>query len=497
MDVPILTKGSPKFVQITIKPEENVQVDLTLDVRGFTPYPRMPSTKQPLGIPPAVAFQFSSATTNRGFPVFPNEAGRYSLHFTISVSSRETITSIYPETLEYLVLVIDPSVHDNYFNALNHYNRSLVPSVFCNQSLEANFCPDSERADVILASSCGWNESDTSTGGIVFAYSSASEIFFPISAIGLKVTGGMNDLSLIMTEDILCSTCSSNQNFTATLPTNYELGSAYPYMYVPSLADSSEFILRDSLAFTFLHTVQQSLLPSWLMISIPILDLTQVTFLDSDLINEVSSRDSIEKMEECQLQTIADEGRYVVLKHDGEVKFTAENRGENDSATLSGNAQSPGYLHCFAVSLCDSHPAVHVGLPDKASQSFIATSFFETLRANGWQFDIHSFSFKKNTQGLSSTKNHWNGVRENYSLPLFQPDVTMRGSAAGLLTNHDTMVKVEVDGFIEYEYNIKSEEVRKFVRCVMFLPYIDCAVKLSIYALYLMRHIVFVTLFIH
>ena len=464
MDIPVLKQGQPIHIRIEIKPDENVTVDLKWEARGFT-HTGGGSVFQPLGIQRDTDLSFTlTGFTKRTPAVFPNKAGRYTLHFIVEVISDGEIKSIYPETLDYPVLVIGSSVEKNYFNSLNHHDRLLVPSVFCNQSLEANFCSDSESVDVFLASSCGWNESDISTGGIVFAYSSASDIYFPFSAIGLKVTGRGNDLSLIKTEDILCSTCSSNQNFTNALTNDYELGSAYPYMYGPSLADSSEFILRDSLAFTFPHTVQQSLLPSWLMISIPILDLAQVTFLDSDLINEVSSRDSIEKMEECRLQTIADEGRYIVLKHDGEIKFTAENNGENDSVTLSGNAQPQGYLHCFAVSLCDSHPAVHVGLPDKASQSFIETSFFETLRSNGWLFDIHSFSFKKNTQGLSLTKPHWNGVRENYSLTLFRPDATMSGSVAGLLTNQDTMVKVEVDGFIEYEYNIKSEEVKEIVK---------------------------------
>lgn len=396
------------------------------------------------------------------FSIGISQQGQYDITFLTTTSQDDVVerTSVFPPSFTFPVIVV-PAKHaeQTYFDLLRIHDRYLVPSTCkAGRSLYSNIlCSGDGRRNAIF-SSCGWDRAQT--GGIVFAYSEPSKLYFPLSAVGVSVDQDSLDLSLSILSgtDVECFECAELFGLH-TLPDEYHLGSTYPYMYGPTAVDMIEFVARDSLAFTFLHTVQQTLLPSWLTIGVPNLNKRE-PFLESDVLSQVVSKDTIHLVEGCKL-IIDREGRYIVLKHNGELAMNLLSRIDptiEDVLTLSALPLDAAY--CFAVSLCDPKPAVLIGFPDIAHHNLSLLTIFSHMKQKGWVLNISSVSVSKSKSIPKSNTTYWNGIIEEYSPPIPAVDVVAHGLLSGTLRRERVSVNMEFSGELRYEYVTETGQVR-------------------------------------
>ena len=398
------------------------------------------------------------------FNISIGQDGQFDITFLTTTSEQDAFgrTSVFPSFFLYPVIVVpSEATGTGYFHQLRIHNRYLIPSTCkASRSLYSNIlCSGDGRRNAIF-SSCGWQEAQT--GGIVYAYSEPSKLFFPLSATGVSVDQDSQDFSLniLSGTDIDCLECTDLFGLN-TVPDEYLLGTAYPYMYGPTVADIKEFVARDSLAFSFVHTVRHSLMPPWIDVSVPNLKQYE-PFLPSDVLSLVVSGDALPLLDDCNFVDDYDQdGKYVVLRHNGELALTLVAMTEPTSKETVLLPSLPlNDFYCFAVDLCDSKPAVIMAFPDTAQQTVSTLSILSHIRTLGWVFDISSVSLHNSKSVFLSNTTYWNGVSALYVPPYPEVDVVASGRLSGSFSRENISVTIELSGGLSHEYVTETGQVR-------------------------------------
>ena len=110
-----------------------------------------------------------------------------------------------------------------------------------------------------------------------FGFCSFKRFHFPISITGLSISG--NRFSILNRG---CGSCPG-----LTLLNQIQFSNSQDrvcYLHQPTISDVTEFVSKQSLETTFISTIQDSLLPTWLRLSVPSDNRNQtLSFEQSDL----------------------------------------------------------------------------------------------------------------------------------------------------------------------------------------------------------------------
>ena len=343
------------------------------------------------------------------------------------------------------VLVVSGSQSSPYFNTFA--NRSIQPSC-CSNTL-TSMCREKPR----LNSSCSWdthtNPFYTTTRGIVFII--YDNLTVPLSLAGVTITS--EDTTLPLTNaSAMCGNCNNKLKELNSTDKCYE--------HIPTPDDLSEFVRRQSLTNSFLSSIRTSLFPSWFNISITD---------DPDAINKLSSTDYLVKLvspaklldeKGCESLVIGDnnEGRFLVLQHNGPLNLTLESE---QSSLL--NSPSSSDFYCFAVHVCSGQRSpFYIGLPPSAQDGIDSISFISKYIKKGWTFSFNSVSLSQTLQKTVLEAKLWNGYSymQRYSEDYFQYDtlVNMKSTQGGF-SYGVANVNLSFSGFIRYKYITERDEV--------------------------------------
>uniref|UniRef100_A0A1X7V3D2 Uncharacterized protein n=1 Tax=Amphimedon queenslandica TaxID=400682 RepID=A0A1X7V3D2_AMPQE len=335
------------------------------------------------------------------------------------------------------ILVVSESQSSPYFDKFG--NRSIQPS--CCSNIFTSICHDKTLA-VQLNSSCSWDKSLRTTRGIVFII--YDNLIVPVSLAGVNITS--ENAALPSPARAVCTDNCDNK--LKPLSSTDKC-----YRHIPTPDDLSEFVRRQSLTDSFLSSIRTSLFPNWFNISITD---------DLDAINKLSSTDYLAKLvspaklideKGCESLVIEDnnEGRFLVLQHNGPLNLTLENE---QSFVL--NSPSSSDFYCIAVHVCSGQRSpVYIGLPPSAQDGIDSISFISNYIKKGWTFNFNSVSLSQTLQKTVLEAKLWNGYSymQRYSQDYFQYDtlVNMK-SAQGRFSHGNTNVNLSFSGFIRYKY---------------------------------------------
>ena len=345
------------------------------------------------------------------------------------------------------IFVISGSNESPYFNKSDNIQPSCCSSTF------TSICGD--KTAVQLNSSCSWDTgSFLTTSGIVFII--YDNMAVPLSLAGVNITSE----SIALPSPNVDTTCSNCANKLT------ELGSSECYKYMPTADDLSEFVKRQSLTKSFLLSIKSSLFPSWCNISVT---------NDPDAINKLSSTDYFAKLvspaklldeKGCESLVIGDnnDGRFLILQHNGPLNLTLENE---QSSVL--NSPSSSDFYCIAVHVCSGQRSpVYIGLPPSAQDGIGRISFISYYIKKGWTFDFKSVSLSKTLQESVLQTKFWNGYQymQRHSRIHFQYDTLMNMNVQGRFSYGMASVTLNFRGLARYKYITKKNKVCFYAKIV-------------------------------
>ena len=308
---------------------------------------------------------------------------------------------------------------------------------------------------VTLISSCSWSADVTK--GIV--YVSYDGLTAPVSLAGVGITSESATLPNINSFDRCTQSCDLTPLDTAT---------DNCYEHIPTPDDLREFVKRQSLTKSFLSSIRSALFPSWFNISIT---------NDPDALNKLSNTDYLAKLVSsnillsergCESLVIEEknEGRFLVLQHNGPLNFKIE----DEQSLLQSPSLSDYY--CIAIYVCSGqNSSVYIGLPPSAQDGIKSISFILNYVRKGWKFDFKSASLSKTPQDSILKERLWNGhsYAEHSSRANLQYDTLVNMEAQGRFSYEVANVNLNFSGFVRYKYTTRRDEVSLHIMNILIV----------------------------
>lgn len=285
---------------------------------------------------------FTSTSTTVPFVVTAVSQGIHFIHFNIS--NGEIGEYEVPPSIAVIVTSLNTtnSNHTHPYFSNTEYGVLNLQAASCCQSTTADSylsCPVDPALAITLpslASSCEWIN-NTETAGIVFA--SNKLVHIPISFIGAYARTNHPIISL-PSSDYTCSQCSP-------LCQSYDL----------SQDDVIDLIKSHALVRTFLKYTEDYF-PDWIHISVIEFYAAYETFNSYDVIADIVYGKDIVLIEDCQNLNLLADDLYTIIRTNTSLDVSVDN-----DQLVYLPAQLTKVPVCFAVSLCEYPPMIHVAIP--------------------------------------------------------------------------------------------------------------------------------------
>ena len=437
------------MITISARPDEELIVDFVDTCRTI-------GAGQ--GIVPnnCIQITFSRTQTMKQIPILPLSSGFF--EFKIGLSGNNSRDYEQPQSIP--VVVVSQGQESPYFNTFGD-NTIHVTRSCCSSRSSLLMCkPSSASIDsipIVFQSSCDWTSTTEalSTGGIVF--SSFSSFYLPISFAGLRISE--NRLSLSDTD---CGSCPGLTPLNQITVSNSQ--DEVCYSHKPTANDATEFVSRQSLETTFISMIQDSLLPTWLRLSVPSDDRNQ-TLEQADLLVDIINEETLINNILCPRMIVEGSGYFPLLLHNGPLKVELQS-SMNSYETQHFISPPRGSYTCIGVNLClDRSSPVYIGIPPSAQSVIRNVSFISEYINKGWDLTffstiIQNLNDNDPTAGMVSKINYWNGLTPDYIPPFPQADISVNMEASGQFEHGDTSVAVNFGGIYLYQYKTEVSEVK-------------------------------------
>lgn len=333
---PILRVNESVTVSVEVYPMDELHVHLTNTTTGISIS--------------ADRLTFNSDTTRALYSITGKSSGIHFIQFSLSGDSIDQYE--VPQPMMVIVLPINTSTtphqpHDYYDNT--HHGVINVTSTGCcpMESIHLT-CPADPTVDLSLLSSCEWtNTSDT--GGIIVSECNSSSS----SCVLLSVIGGH-----IQSHYPILTPPSSISGYTCT---GCNGSSCTPYTLTEH--DVVDFIKSHSLARSFLKYTSINI-PDWISISVKDIDSLYDNVFDSfDVIADVVHGSDVVLIDDCTNLDLVHSDVYAIVRTNALLTVTVD----DDHIQY----QPSSVPVCFAVSLCEHLPMVHVTIPQENQHELI------------------------------------------------------------------------------------------------------------------------------
>ena len=388
-------------------------------------------------------FTLSRTKTSQSVTVYGIKPGSSNLQL-------DGITGVPP-----VPIVVFSGSGSPYFNKFDHIQSSC-----CARTPTSSVCGG---VTVQLKSSCSWQtKPHLLTRGIVFM--TYDNLMVPLSLAGVTIT---STLTTMLPSTTSSAVCAGDCNLT---PLNQldSLTDGTCYEHIPTPDDLSEFVERQSLTKSFLSSIRSALFPSWFNISIT---------NDPDALNKLSNTDYLAKLVSsnillsergCESLVIEEknEGRFLVLQHNGPLNFKIE----DEQSLLQSPSLSDYY--CIAIYVCSGqNSSVYIGLPPSAQDGIKSISFILNYVRKGWKFDFKSASLSKTPQDSILKERLWNGhsYAEHSSRANLQYDTLVNMEAQGRFSYEVANVNLNFSGFVRYKYTTRRDEVSLHIMNILIV----------------------------
>ena len=396
--------------------------------------------------------RFTRTQTMKQISIIPFSPGFFELK--IGLSGNNSRDYVQPQSIP--VIVVSQGQDSPYFNTFGD-NTIHVTRSCCSSRRSPLICKPSIRSiPIVFQSSCNWTSTTNSlsTGGIVF--SSFNSFYLPISVAGLSIS--KNRLSLSDTD---CGSCPGLTPLNQITVSNSQ--DEVCYSHKPTASDAKEFVSKQSLETTFVSTIQDSVLPTWLRLSVPSDDGRQ-TLEQADLLVDIISNEDLINNLFCPGMIIDSTGYFALLLHNGALKVELQS-SMNSYETQDFISPLSGSYYCIGVNLClhRSSP-VYIGIPPSAQSAIQNISFISEYVNKGWDLTFLSTIIRNlsaQTAGTVSTINYWNGITPDYNPPFPRADISVNMEALGQFEYGDTSVGIKFGGIYLYQYTTKMNEVNE------------------------------------
>ena len=444
-EISVLTVFQPSMVNLLARPDEELIVDFV-------------DTCQTVSISKGIApngcnkIKFDKSQTMRQILIFPLSPGFFELK--IGLSGNNSMDYVQPQSIP--VVVVSQGQDSPYFRTFGDSTIRVTRSC-CSSTTSPLICKPSIRSiPIVFQSSCNWTSTtdSLSTGGIVF--SSFNRFYLPISVAGLSISE--NSLSL---SDANCGSCPGLTQLNQITVSNSQ--DQVCYSHQPTTSDVSEFVSKQSLETTFISTIQDSLLPTWLRLSVPSDDGRQ-TLEQADLLIDIIEDEDLINNLFCPRMIIDSTGYFALLLHNGLLKVELQSSMNSYETQAFISPPSRSY-YCIGVNLClDRSSPVYIGIPPSAQSAIQNISFISEYVNKGWDLTFLSTIIRNlnaQTAGMVSKINYWNGVTPDYNPPFPRADISVNMEASGQLEYGDTSVGVKFGGIYLYQYTTEMNEVNE------------------------------------
>ena len=444
-EISVLTVFQPSMVSILARPDEELIVD-------FNDVCRSIGAGQ--GIVPNNCQQitFTRTQTMMQILIFPFSSGFFELKIGLSGNNSRD----YEQPQSIPVVVVSQGQDSPYFNTFGDNTTHLTRSC-CSNRTSPLMCKRSITSiPIVFQSSCDWTSTMESltTGGIVF--SSFNRFYLPISVAGLSISEKSLSLS-----DTDCGSCPGLTPLNEITVSNSE--DQVCYSHQPTTSDAAEFVSKQSLETTFIFTIQDSLLPTWLRLSVPS-DVGSQTLEQADLLVDIITDEALINNLFCPGMIIDSTGYFALLLHNGALKVELQS-SMNSYETQAFTSPPRGSYYCIGVNLClDSSSPVYIGIPPSAQSAIQNISFISEYIDKGWNLTFLSTIIRNlnaQTAGMVSKFNYWNGVTPDYNPPFPRADISVNIKASGRFEHGDISVTIEFLGNITYQYTTEMNEVNE------------------------------------
>ena len=433
------------MVNILARPDEELIVDFV-------------DTCQTLGADPGIApngcqqIRFTRTQTMIPISIIPLRPGFFELK--IGLRGNNSRDYVQPQSIP--VVVVSQGQDSPYFNTFGD-NTTHVTRSCCYNITSPLMCKPSIRSiPIVFKSSCDLTSTTESltTGGIVF--SCFNNFHLPISVAGLSISE--NSLSL---SDDVCGSCPGLTPLNQITVSNSQ--DQVCYSHKPTASDATEFVSKQSLETTFISTIQDSLLPTWLRLSVPS-DVGRQTLEQADLLVDIIEDEDLINNLFCPRMIIDSTGYFALLLHNGALKVELQS-SMNSYETQAFISPPSGSYYCIGVNLClDRRSPVYIGIPTSAQSVIRNISFISEYVNKGWNLTFLSTIIRNlndTTAGMVSKINYWNGVTPDYNPPFPQADISVNIEASGQFEHGDTSVCVKFGGIYLSQYSTKINEVNE------------------------------------
>ena len=444
-EISVLTQFQPSMVSILARPDEELIVDFNDACR---------SIGAGQGIEPngCQQIRFTRIQTMKQISIIPFSPGFFELK--IGLSGNNSRDYVQPQSIP--VVVVSQGQDSPYFNTFGDNTTHLTRSC-CSNRTSPLMCKRSITSiPIVFQSSCDWTSTMESltTGGIVF--SSFNRFYLPISVAGLSISEKSLSLS-----DTDCGSCPGLTPLNQITVSNSE--DQVCYSHQPTTSDAAEFVSKQSLETTFIFTIQDSLLPTWLRLSVPS-DVGRQTLEQADLLVDIIEDETLINNVFCPRMIIDSTGYFALLLHNGPLKVELQS-SMNSYETQAFISPPRGSYYCIGVNLClDSSSPVYIGIPPSAQSAIQNISFISEYVNKGWNLTFLSTIIRNlsaQTAGMVSTINYWNGITQDYNPPIPRADISVNMEASGQFEYGDTSVSVNFGGIYIYQYTTKTNEVNE------------------------------------
>ena len=444
-EISVLTVFQISMVSILARPDEELIVD-------FNDVCRSLGAGQGIVPNECQQIRFTRTQTMIQIPIIPLGSGIF--EFKIGLSGNNSMNYVQPQSIP--VVVVSQGQDSPYFNTFGDSTTHLTRSC-CSNRTSPLMCKRSITSiPIVFQSSCDWTSTMESltTGGIVF--SSFNRFYLPISVAGLSISE--NRLSL---SDTVCGSCPGLTPLNEITVSNSE--DEVCYSHQPTTSDAAEFVSKQSLETSFISTIQDSLLPTWLRLSVPSDDGRQ-TLEQGDLLIDIIEDEVLINNIFCPRMIIDSTGYFALLLHNGPLKVELQS-SMNSYETQAFMSPPRRSYYCIGVNLClDSSSPVYIGIPPSAQSALQNISFLSEYIDKGWNLTFLSTIIRNlnaQTAGMVSKINYWNGVTPNYNPPIPRADISVNMEASGQFEYGDTSVSVKFGGIYLYQYTTEMNEVNE------------------------------------
>ena len=352
-----------------------------------------------------------------------------------------------------IVLVVRGSSAETPY--LDRFGYQLISGccALSRRNLEGLSCSKFGGRSIDFRSSCKWTSIDSDiieTAGIVF--SSFQSFLLPISVTGLSVNQKTGDTQ--PSERNTCGGCSSGRGKEISADVTFDsLGESVCYIHRSTPDEVAEFLSKQTLADSFLSTVSNELLPTWLQLSVKSNNDNSFKIEQSDLFlsieKEVNVRNSF-----CSNMILDSEGHFALLMYKGKVDLKLQS-SNNVSENYTLTAPTAGSYYCIAVNLClAKFSPVYIGIPSSAQESLKNISLISDYVNRGWKITFVSLIFRRNVASLPrNIPSHWNGFTLNYHPKDSFVNVVASLQVSAHFVHGQTTVGIDYDGEVRYQYS--------------------------------------------